>query len=358
MKFREYEGKQIFARYSIPIPLSVLIEQLDAPVALAGPFVVKAQTLTGDRKKTGGILFANTTKELSAALKNLFGKIIAGETVTKVLIEQKLDVAAEYYVSFSYDTKQRGPVLAISPKGGSGIQQAHIYTIDVLKGLTTDDIQQELEKAGFEAGDIPCVAEIILKLWKLFNEEKAIVAEINPLIKTKQGMLVAGDSKIDLGKRRTVEQMGGDIAVIASGGGASLINMDALLLAGGKPANYTEYSGNPPRAIVAELTKQVFSQSGIKGCWIIGGTANFTDIFETMSGFVEGLRQISPRPTCPFVIRRGGPRAAEAVKMLREFAAKEGFEFYIYGSETPMVATAKYIVDLAYSGVKPPNGND
>ena len=115
--------------------------------------------------------------------------------------------------------------------------------------------------------------------------------------------MFAGDSKVDMGKRRTMEQMGGDIAVIASGGGASLINMDALLLAGGKPANYTEYSGNPAKEVVTALTKQVFAQPGIKACWVIGGTANFTDIYETMSGFVEGLRQVSPKPNFPFVIR-------------------------------------------------------
>jgi succinyl-CoA synthetase beta subunit len=193
-----------------------------------------------------------------------------------------------------------------------------------------------------------------MKLWKLFNDEKATVAEINPILKTKSGELFAGDSKVDMGKRRTVEQMGGDIAVIASGGGASLINMDALLLAGGKPANYTEYSGNPPKEVVTDLTKQVFAQPGIKACWVIGGTANFTDIYETMSGFVEGLRQVSPKPTFPFVIRRGGPRTAEAIAMLKEFAVKEGFEFYIYGSETPMIKTAQYVVDLAYKGIKPP----
>ncbi len=356
MKLFEYEGKQVFEKYGIPL---LNRQVLDSPTAqllnaLSLPVIVKAQVRTTDRKKAGGILIARTSEELDKALQQLFGKQIQGELVEKVMLEQLAEVAAEYYVSFSYDTKQRGPILAISPKGGSGIHEAFLHPIDVLKGLDAKEITIALEKAGFPYEDLVDMTDIILKLWKLFNDEKTIVAEINPVLKTKDGKLYAGDAKVDLGKRRTVEQMGGDIAVIASGGGASLINMDALLLAGGKPANYTEYSGNPPKEVVTELTKQVFSQPGIKGCWVIGGTANFTDIFETMSGFVEGLRQVSPKPTFPFVIRRGGPRTQEAIAMLKEFAKREGFAFYIYGSDTPMIKTAQYIVDLAYKGIKPP----
>ncbi len=360
MKLFEYEGKEIFAKYDIPLLPRQVLDSASSLInhsSIRLPVIVKAQVRATDRKKAGGIIIARTGQELNDAILKLLSGEIQGEKVEKVLVEQLADVAGEFYVSFSYDTKRRGPVLAISPKGGSGIHDAYVYAIDVLQQLTTDNVQQELRAAGFQSEDIPGVADIVMKLWKLFNEEKATVAEINPILKTKDGKLFAGDAKVDMGKRRSVEQMGGDIAVIASGGGASLINMDALLLAGGKPANYTEYSGNPPKEVVTELTKQVFAQPGIKACWVIGGTANFTDIYETMSGFVEGLRHVSPKPNFPFVIRRGGPRTQEAIVMLKEFAAKEGFEFYIYGSETPMIKTAQYVVDLAYRGIKPPQTN-
>lgn len=354
MKLFEFEGKQIFEKYALPLLRRQVLNAPTDKVTLDLPLIVKAQVRATDRKKAGGILFARTETELTDALNQLFGKEIQGEKVEKVLLEELADVDQEYYVSFSYDTKRRGPVLALSPKGGSGIHEAHVYGIDVLVGLDEDQIKRELKTAGFLDADSTEMIDIITKLWKLFNDELAIVAEINPVLKTKDGKFFAGDSKVDMGKRRTVEQMGGDIAVIASGGGASLINVDALLLAGGKPANYTEYSGNPSKEVVTELTKRVFGQSGIKGCWVIGGTANFTDIYETMLGFTEGLKQVTPKPTFPFVIRRGGPRQKEAVEMLTRFAKEEGFEFYIYGSETPMVKTAQYIVDLAYKGVKPP----
>jgi succinyl-CoA synthetase beta subunit len=140
----------------------------------------------------------------------------------------------------------------------------------------------------------------------------------------------------------------GDIAVIAAGGGGSVVNMDALIASNGKPANYTEHSGNPPREKLQKLTKIVLAKPDLKGCWFVGGTANFTDIYETLMGFVEGLREVKPKPNYPIVIRRGGPRDKEAFAALKEIGEKEGFDFHIYGRETPMTATAKIMVELAY----------
>ena len=353
MKLFEYEGKNLFQKYGIPILPSQLLDNSSKDISIGFPAIAKAQVRLANRKASGGIIVAKSKEELHIVLSRLLGSEICGEKVEKVLLEEFADVVGEYYVSFSYDTKCRGPVLAVNPRGGSGIHDAYVYGIDVLKGLTREEISNELMKANFPKEDVPYISEIVVNLWKLFCEEQAIVAEINPILKTRNGAFFAGDAKIDFGKRRTVEKMGGDIAIIASGGGASLINVDALILNGGRPANYAEYSGNPPKDVVAELTKQALNQPGIKGCWVVGGTANFTDILETMSGFVEGLMQIKPKPSFPFVIRRGGPRQVEAITMLKEFAKREGFEFYIYGPETPMVETAKIIVDLSYNRIKP-----
>src|SRR5690606_16219520 len=116
--------------------------------------------------------------------------------------------------------------------------------------------------------------------------------------------------------------------------------------AGGRPANYTEYSGNPPREVVAELTKRVLSRNGLKGCWVVGGTANFTDIFETLSGFIDGLRSIKPKPTYPIVIRRDGPRQEEAWAMLKKIGEKEGYDFHLFGRETDMAESARIMARL------------
>ncbi len=348
MKLLEHEGKALFTKHGIPTPAGVLRTSENSGLPDAKSFVVKAQVHMGNRKKAGGILFAKNAAGAEGALKKLLGKEILNEPVKEVLVEEELKGVEEYYAAFTYDTETRGPVLLLNKDGGTGIEKAKVFPINVMEGLPGFKIREHLVATKFPSSDILPVAGIIAKLWKLFTEEQTILAEINPLIKTKDGKFVAADSKIDLGKRRLVEAMGGDIAILASGGGASLLNIDALLAAGGKPANYTEYSGNPPAHVVTNLTKQVLSQEGLKGCWVVGGTANFTDIFETIRGFVEGLREVKPKPTYPIVIRRDGPRQKEAFEFLRNVGAEEGYDFHLFGSETPMVGTAAIMVELAY----------
>lgn len=348
MKLYEFEGADLLEKYQIPVPKRQVISAQNDDISLPPPYVLKAQVLSGDRKKADGILFPKNEPEARVMLRNLFRKTISREKVTKVLIEEKIAGIAEYYVSFSFSGSLRAPILMVSTKGGSGIADASIFGIDMLKELDVAFIKKALIKSKFPKKDIVPLSKIILNLWKLFSEEKVIVAEINPILKTKSGKFYACDAKIDYGKRRIVENMDGDIAIIASGGGASLVNMDALLLSGGRPANYAEYSGNPPKEVVEKITREVLSKPNLKACWVVGGTASFTDIYETMKGFTEGLKKVSPKPKFPFVIRRDGPRAKEAQKLLKDFSKKEGFKFFIFGSETPMVETAKTVVELAY----------
>ncbi|MDO8599634.1 MAG: ATP citrate lyase citrate-binding domain-containing protein, partial [bacterium] len=100
--------------------------------------------------------------------------------------------------------------------------------------------------------------------------------------------------------------------------------------------------------VVRDLTVRVLSQPHIRGCWVIGGTANFTDIAATMEGFVAGLRLVQPKPTYPIVVRRDGPRQREAFAMLAEVVQRERYQLYTFGSETPMEETARLMVKLAY----------
>lgn len=348
MKLYEFEGADLLEKYQIPVPKRQVITSAEDETFIPPPFVLKAQVLFCDRKKAGGILFVNKKSDFRKTLKNLLGKSILGERVEKVLIEEKIEKMAEYYISFSFSGAARAPALSLSTKGGSGINGAFVYPVNMTVGVEPFFIRQALSKSGFPSKDINSLSDIILNLWKLFTEEKVILAEINPLLKTSDGKFFACDAKIDYGKRRAVENMDGDIAIIASGGGASLINIDALLLAGGRPANYAEYSGNPKAELVEKITKEVLLKPDIKACWVVGGTASFTDIYETMKGFTEGLKKVNPKPNFPFVIRRDGPRAKEAQKFLADFAKKEGYDFFIYGFETPMVETAKIVVELAY----------
>ncbi|MEX0916576.1 MAG: ATP-grasp domain-containing protein [Candidatus Spechtbacterales bacterium] len=352
MKLFEYQGVDLFEKYGIAVPVRSVVSSVSQTRALKPPVVVKAQVLSGDRKKLGGIIVATTKPALAGGVSRLLKKIIAGEKVSTVLVVEKLNIAEEYYLSFSYDTQTRCPVFSCSPRGGSGVAKAHTTPLDMAEGVSPFILRDALASAKFPSEDLLGVGDVAFRLWKCFIAEYALLAEINPLIKTKQGAFIAADAKVILddekvnpGERRFIE-MDGDIAILASGGGASLLNIDTLLRAGGRPANYTEYSGNPPREVVAELTKRVLSRKGLKGCWVVGGTANFTDIFETLSGFIDGLRLITPKPSYPIVIRRDGPRQEEAWEMLKEIGAREGYDFHLYGRETDMAESARIMARL------------
>lgn len=355
MKLAEYQGKQLFRKYGIAVPQNVLLSKPTKKLGVNLPCVIKAQVHSGNRNSSGGIIMARTIKAAQKGIQKLLGNHINGERVKEVLVEEKIAAASEYYISFSYDTDSQGPVFSCSINGGSGIRKAKIFPIDIVLGVQSFFIRDALKEARFTQKDFNALTPVILNLWSLFIHEYALLAEINPLFKTKEGTFIAGDAKlvIDDEKARPAQrrllEMAGDIAILASGGGASLLNIDALIASGGKPANYTEYSGNPKGEVVKELTKRVLSRPGLKGCWVVGGTANFTDIYETMRGFIAGLEEVTPKPTYPIVIRRDGPRQKEAFAMLEEVGKKEGYQFYLFGSETPMAQTAKIMTKLAYN---------
>ncbi|MDO8473971.1 MAG: ATP citrate lyase citrate-binding domain-containing protein [bacterium] len=342
MKLFEYQGKDLFKKYGIQVPHSVLLDKPMEGISLGFPVVAKSQVLSGDRKKKGGIRIIETKEQLPGELNTLFKTEIDGALPGHVLVEERIEYLKEWYVSFTYDTDKRCPVIAVSGKGGMGVDSATIVELQWLQGHW-----------GLPSLDAP-FREVAQKLLNLFEQEHALLAEINPLFELDNGVFIAGDAKVILDDNvvdplfRPFLDLPGDIAILASGGGASLINLDALILAGGKPANYVEYSGNPPASIVEELTVKVLSKPGLRGCWTVGGTANFTDIFETLSGFVRGLRRVTPKPTYPIVIRRDGPRQKEAFEMLERIAKEEGYDFHIFGPETPMAESAKIVVQLAY----------
>ena len=378
MLLYEFEGKQLFKNCGISVPNSQLISVSDKldEIRIKTPCVLKAQTLSGKRAQSGGIVVVKGEGEsVKGEVEKLFGKTINREKVEKVLAEEMIDIESEYYLSFSYSTETRGPILTFG-KGGTGVEEkgAESFPIDILKGYKGEKVPDELR-------------DTAIKLWEVFTKYDCELVEVNPLVIDKQGKIWALDAKVILDddadfrreikfpernlfgrpptnaeiEARKIDQgdhrgtagsvywdLDGDIAVIAAGGGGSVVNMDALLNLGGKPANYTEHSGNPPREKIQKLTQIVLSKPGLKGCWFVGGTANFTDIYETLMGFVEGLREINPKPNYPIVIRRGGPSDKEAFEALKEIGKTEGFDFHIYGRETPMTSTAKIMVELVY----------
>lgn len=348
MRLTEYEGKELFISHGINVPHGEIVKKGCTHVSLKYPIVLKSQLPVSDRKARGGIIKVNSQEQFFDTVETLFSLPIDGETPLFLLAEEYIEAAQEIYVSFSYSSETRAPMLALSAHGGSGISQAFKNEIDPLQEFNSTFVEASLQRAGIApSGEI---TETILKLWSLFSKEKLILAEINPLFVLSSGKVIAGDSKVvrDDSLLPPVEKqilpLGGDIAIIASGGGASMLNIDVLMRAGGKPANYVEYSGNPPASVVEALTVRVLSQPSLRGAWVIGGTANFTDTYETMTGFVNGLRQINPKPAYPIVVRRDGPRLAEARAMLERVARDEGYNLYVYGAEISMAESAKILL--------------
>lgn len=394
MNLYEYEGKDLLRKEGIPVPHGKIISSLSEISEIEPPIVVKAQVLSGKRGKSGLIVPCKSREELQSAVKNLLGREIAGQKIKTVLIEQYIiDKAGEYYLSITYDTQTRSPIILVSKKGGVDVEElatdpGTIKTLPInpFLGFHPWMARQILAEAGFSGIHFLSLTKILIGLWNVFTKYDARLVEINPLIETEGEDFYAADAKVILDDeadfhRTNFElparnplgiapseaeslakeidkndhrgsagsayiELDGDIAIIAAGGGGSMVNMDALIALGGKPANYTEHSGNPPAEKLEKLTKIVLSKEGLNGCWFVGATANFTDIYETLAGFVDGLRSIKPKPAYPIVVRRGGPRFEEAFEMLKEVGKKEGFDFHIFGPETPMTSTAKIVVDL------------
>jgi citryl-CoA synthetase large subunit len=377
----EFEGKQLLKDTGILVPNSQLIlhDDLDsgqARMTMQTPLVLKAQVLSGNRAKAGGIVVCDEISNFQFLISNLFNKTINGEKVETILVEERVEIAEEYYLSITYDTENRGPILTFSQSGGTGIEarESKIYPIDILNPIFPQlDIPQELGE----------------KLIKLFFQSDCLLLEINPLVKTKSGEWMALDAKVKLdddakfrhedwnfaprlapGHNPTKSEieakkidegdyrgtagsayfdLEGDIAVLSSGGGVSLTAMDALIKCGGKPSNFTEYSGNPPREKVVKLTKIVLSKPNIHGLWIIGTVAaNFTDIYETLMGIVDGLKEVEKELDTkfdfPIVIRRGGPREDEAFTALKEV---KDFNLILQGEEISISESAKVMAEKA-----------
>ncbi|MBI5728896.1 MAG: hypothetical protein HY983_01450 [Candidatus Magasanikbacteria bacterium] len=403
MNLYEWEGKELLKKHGIATPKGVVVRRGDDFVSKytelgAKEVVVKAQVLSGKRGKNNGIKFCSSVDEVKRACEQLFSTNIRGQYVAAVLIEEKLVIAGEHYFSIVYDTTTKQPMLIYSEAGGGDIEEVDEKNI----GKYLLDIRQETPSSVLpligegESGNVAPspirggvgggVSAFVQSLWTCFLTEDTRQIEINPLVKTADGRWVAADAKIALdedafyrheewknleprtmmgrlpterelavkkidegegyyrGTAGKYIEMDGDIAILFSGGGASIANMDALIKAGLKPANYTEYSGNPPREKVAALAKIVLSKPGLKGLWIAGGVANFTNIAETFQGIVDAFDEI--KPMYPIVVRRAGPFEEEGMRLMKECAERNGLTIQFFGKEKSMSDTAGVLAKL------------
>ena len=343
--------------------------------------VVKAQVLSGKRGKNNAIRFCSTAEEVQEAVNDLFAMEVRGQYVAAVRVEEKLAIEHEHYLSITYDTSTKQPVLVYSAEGGVDIEEVEDNSI---ARIPLDIRTEKLEIEGGPWDD--ALRDIFQKLWKFFLANDARLVEINPLVKTSDGNYIAADSKIAIdddafyrheewkeleprtmmgrpATSREIEvkkidegekyyqgtagkyiEMEGDIALLFAGGGASIANMDALYNVGLTPSNYTEYSGNPPREKVSALAKIVLSKPGLRGLWIAGVVSNFTNVKETFLGIIDALDEI--KPSYPIVIRRDGPFGQEGRDLMQACADKNSLNMKIFGKEVGMGETAQILADM------------
>jgi len=402
MKLLEYKGKELLKESGIRIPPSIVTDN-KSYVNLSyhkeryrdfffenKEVIIKAQVVTGKRKKLGLIQEANDFGESLKQIDALYKEKWQGVPIDTLLIEKRLVIKEEYYLSILWDTRERSPIILLG-KGGIDVEEGEkpakliISTLDGLRDYQARTLAKEI---GLKGRMMSGMAMLIKRAYECFLRYDCRILEINPVIRTPEGFLYAGDAKItidDSGVARqeafkdvteiedrsflteralearkidyhdhrgvagkTFVEFDGDIAVLASGGGGSLTVMDAILEAGGKPANYVESSGDPPKEKVRKLTTVTLGKPGLKGCLIVGGRANFTDIFETLSGVAEGILDLKELPQYPIVVRRAGPRDKEAFEMLKEFGKKYNLNLFLYGEEISMSEAAQVMVEKAY----------
>lgn len=398
MKLYEFEGKRLLDSAGITIPRGKVVATTDEARGLTqqyGAVMVKAQILWGRRAKEHGVVACETEEQLAAAVRSLVGRRMFGEAVEKVLVEQKLDVAQEAYLAVTY--VGASPTVIVSGRGGVDIEEAahqaqsDVWTepVDIRRGLDAEKARGLARRAGLASAEADA-AGVLLKLWRMFLDCDATLAEVNPLVRTKQGEWVAVDAKVEidddalyrqtslnlperLGSGRTPThlerlalendrrdtrgsagrmfyELDGNIVVLASGGGTSVEALDDLCLLGGKPAVFTEYSGNPTPEKVKGLTRIALLYPGrIDAIWVIGGRANFTDVYDTLvNGVMGGIRE-TPNfdKTIPLLIRRAGPRDEEAFATLHKLRDEEGYNIFLRGMGTSVADSARMVIHQA-----------
>jgi succinyl-CoA synthetase beta subunit/citryl-CoA synthetase large subunit len=392
MRLYEFEGKKLFKEWGLPVPEGELVEReeelLKGGKKIGFPLVAKVQVLKGGRGKAGGVKLINDENELLEFGKKFFREGFLGKPIKGILLEKKLDVEKEFYLGITIDELAKRNCLLFT-EGGMDVEEIarsgrvlklHIDPFTGLKGFLTKGFFAK----EFKGKTLLDISEIAVKLYHLYIKMDATMAEINPLILTKEQKFFCADSRIEIDDDALVRQKGnlerfniplreekerepteleikasgidqldhrgvagrvvefdGDIALIIGGGGASLTVFDAILRYGGKPANYCEIGGNPTVKKVQKLTELLLSKKGIKGVAVITNVLSNTRVDLVARGVIKGMlaRGIDPSKF-PVVFRVPGSWEEEGFKILEKYGIK-----YFTRDQT-MDEAAKYIVEL------------
>ncbi len=381
MDLYEYQGKQLFRKFGIPVSDGELVaDAADAARATrelgGGPVVVKAQVLTGGRGKAGGVKLAEDPADAQAKAAAILGLDIKGHVVNKVWIEQASQIAKEYYLSITFDRGEKKPLFMFTTQGGVEIEQVADESPEALMRLHVDPLEGfqpwQARTLIFGAGvtdpsEQKQLLSIIGKLYECFVASDAMLAEINPLIVTPEGEVKALDSKFTVDDNAlyrhpeiaamrdtaaadpletfarergvTYVKLDGDVGILGNGAGLSMSTVDVVAHVGGRPANFCDLGGGGDAQGVVDALEVITRDPQVKSIFfnIFGG---ITRCDEVARGILQALDQLD-MSAYPVVVRLDGTNSSEARQILAEAGRKN-----IY-PEATMLDGARRAVELA-----------
>lgn len=396
----ENHSKELIRLAGIPTPKNLVVKSPEeakaATEALGGEVVLKALVPVGKRGKAGAIQFAKEPAEASRLTEGLLNRTVAHFPIKRVLVEEKLAITEEWYISMTIDKQKQAPVIIASSKGGIDVEElsreypdkiARLY-VDPFQGLAEFQAKELWHGLGIHGKALNLVTGVTVKLYKTFIQYDSYLLEINPLVLTESGEVVVAASvmsvddsamyrhpelseMVELGSERAwrpltelekqivavneedpyrgtaryTEMDGGDIGFMCGGGGGSLLSFDALLSFGGKPANYTEVGGNPPERKVYGLTKGILSKPGVKALFVAHNITNNTQVDVLATGIVRALKDLDIDPQVfPVVVREAGVNDTAA----KEIFLAAGIEYY--GDDSTITQAAARMVERMIGG--------
>lgn len=365
MDLYEYQARKLFAAHGVPVITAYTADTPDEAVAAAekigGLCVVKAQVKTGGRGKAGGVKLARTVDEVRTHAEAILGMDIKGHTVHRVMITGGVDIASEFYVSFLLDRANRTYLAMASVEGGMDIEEVAAtkpealarIRVDVIEGVTAQKATEIVDAARFPADVREQVIEILQKLWAVIVEEDATLVEVNPLVRTTQGDVIALDGKvtlddnasfrhpdheefIDVAATDPIElrakeldlnyvKLDGQVGIIGNGAGLVMSTLDVVAYAGEefggvKPANFLDIGGGASAQVMANGLDIVLNDPDVKAVFVnvFGG---ITACDAVANGIIQAIALLESRGekvTKPLVCRIDGNNAVEGRRILDE----------------------------------------
>ncbi len=346
MDLYEYQGKQYFARFGIPVSDGDIADTVEDAVAVAErvgyPVVVKAQVQVGGRGKAGGVKLASNREEAETHARNILGLDIRGHIVHRLWIERASDIAKEYYASFTLDRTAKQHLCMVSAKGGVEIEQvaeedpdaiARIH-INPLDGLSRDEALKIAKAAAIDAEAVEGVADILVQLYHAYVDGDADLVEVNPLILTPDGRVHALDAKVTLdddaafrhpewsafdfvgetdarellAKEKGLNYIGldGSVGIIANGAGLAMSTLDVVNQVGGAAANFLDIGGGANADLMASALEVINTDPKVKVIFIniFGGIVRVDDV---ANGILTAVGRV--KLNSPIVMRLDGTNA-------------------------------------------------